>query len=102
VVVVLVAAAHHGITPERMRVLREALGIDRRTLERWRRWWLETFAQSPFWKVARARFMPLLSEKSLPLSLGQAFQVALPGQLLQLLRFLSPITTGSIPLDRHC
>ena len=99
VVVMLVSAAAQGITPERMRVLREALGIDRRTLERWRQWWQETFVQSPFWKVARARFMPLLSEKSLPLSLGRAFQVTRPGQLRQLLRFLSPITTGSIPLE---
>jgi hypothetical protein len=85
-----------------MRILREALGIDRRTLERWRQWWLESFVQSPFWRLARARFMPLLCEKSLPLSLGRAFQVAHPGQLLQLLQFLSPITTGSIPLERCC
>ncbi len=88
VVVVLVSAAHHGITPERMRVLREALGIDRRTLERWREWWLETFVQSSFWKVARARLMPVICEKSLPLSLVQAFGVDGPssrGQLLELL-----------------
>ena len=102
VIVVLVAAAHQGITPERMRVLREALGIDRRTVERWRQWWLQTFVQSRFWKVARARFMPLLCEKSLPLSLARAFQVGRSGQLLQLLKFLSPITTGSIPLERCC
>lgn len=102
VIVVLVSAAHHGITPERMRILREALGIDRRTLERWRQWWLESFVQSPFWKVARARFMPRLCEKSLPLCLAQAFQTGRPGQLLQLLKFLSPITTGSIPLERGC
>jgi hypothetical protein len=100
--VVLVSAAHHGITPERMRVLREALGIDRRTLERWRQWWLESFVQSPYWKLARARFMPLLCERSLPLSLGRAFAVDLPGQLLALLKFLSPITTGSIPLEHCC
>lgn len=102
VIVVLVSAAHHGITPERMRVLREALGIDRRTVERWRQWWLQTFVQSPFWKVARARFMPLLCEKTLPLSLARVFQLGRPGQLLQLLKFLSPITTGSIPLERCC
>ena len=68
-------------------------------MERWRQWWLQTFVQSPFWKVGRAWFMPLLCEKSLPLSLGRAFQVGRPGQLLQLLKFLSPITTGSIPLE---
>ena len=64
VVVVLVSAARHGLTPQRVRVLREALGIDRRTLERWREWWLETFVQSSFWKIARARFLPLLCQKS--------------------------------------
>ncbi len=100
VVVVLVSAARHGITPERMRVLREALGIDRRTLDRWRAWWLENFVQSSFWKAARARFMPLICEKTLPLSLGRAFALASPGQLIALLKFLSPITTDSIPLER--
>lgn len=100
VVVVLVSAAHHGITAKRMQVLREALGIDRRTLERWRAWWLENFVQSSFWKVARAGFMPLACEKTLPLSLGHAFALASPGQLIALLNFLSPLTTGSIPLER--
>jgi len=101
VLVVLVSAAHHGISPERMRILREALGIDRHTLERWREWWLESFVQSPFWKLARASFMPRLWEESLPLSLAQAFGLSQPGQLLALLKFLSPITTASIPLE-HC
>lgn len=100
VVVVLVSAVRHGLTPERMRVLRKALGIDRRTVERWRQWWLETFVQSSFWKRARARFMPPVCEQSLPLSLGQAFHLARPGQLIEFLRFLSPLTTGSIPWDR--
>ena len=100
VVVALVSAARHGLTPERMHVLREALGLDRRTVERWRQWWLETFVESPFWKRARAWFMPPVCEQSLPLSLGQAFHLARPGQLIELLRFLSPLTTGSIPWDR--
>lgn len=103
VVVVLMAAAHHGLTPERVRALREALGIDRRTLQRWRQWWLETFVQSSFWKSARARFLPLLCEKSLPLSLMAAFGLDGPhrwGKWLNLLKFLSPLTTSSIPLMR--
>lgn len=100
VVVVLVSAVRHGLTPERMGVLREALGIDHRTVERWRQWWLETFVQSPFWKRARARFLPPICEQSLPLSLAQVFHIARPGQLIQLLRFLSPVTSGSILRDR--
>jgi hypothetical protein len=98
-VVVLVSAMHHGLKPERVWVLREQLGIDRRTLERWRAWWLETFVQSSFWKTARARFMPLICEKTLPLSLSPAFQLDRRDRLLELLRFLSPITTTSIPLE---
>jgi hypothetical protein len=100
VVVVLVSAVHHGLSAQRMRVLREALGIDPRTLERWRQWWLETFVESPFWKIARAWFMPPIGEESLPLSLARAFHVADPGRLIRLLQFLLPLTTHSIPLDQ--
>lgn len=99
-VVVLVSAVHHGLSPQRMRRLREALGIDRRTVERWRQWWLTSFVQTPFWKRVRAQFMPPIAENVLPLSLGQAFHLVRPGQLIALLRFLSPLSTGSIPWDR--
>jgi hypothetical protein len=99
-VVVLVSAMRHGLKPERVQALRESLGIDRRTLERWRQWWLETFVQSSFWKTARARFMPLICEKTLPWSLAKAFGVDRRDRLLALLKFLSPITTASVPWDR--
>jgi hypothetical protein len=48
---------------------------DRRTLERWRQWWLTTFVQSSFWKGARARFMPPLCQRTLPASLCLSFLV---------------------------
>ncbi len=91
--VVLVSALRHGLTPERMRVLRESLGIDRRTVERWRQWWLEGYVRSSFWKEARARFMPLVCEKSLPWSLCEVFDIERRDRLLDLLKFLSPLTT---------
>jgi hypothetical protein len=100
VVVVLISAMRHGVKPERVEVLREQLGIDRRTLERWRTWWLVTFVQSPFWKEARARFMPLLCEKTLPWSLGKAFRIERLDRLLDLLRFLRPITTSWVPVPQ--
>lgn len=99
VVVVLMSAMRHGLKPGRVEILRESLGIDRRTLERWRTWWLEEFVQSPFWKVARARLMPLICEVTLPWSLCQAFGMDGRDRLLDLLKFLSPITTASIPLE---
>lgn len=97
--VVLVSAMRHGLAPERVQVLRESLGIDRRTLERWRQWWLKTFVQSSFWKAARARFMPLICERTLPWSLAEVFGIDRRDRLLDLLKFLSPITTGSVPLE---
>jgi len=96
-VVVLVSAVRHGITPARLRTLRESLGVDRRTVERWREWWLQAFARSSFWQAARARFMPPIDPKTLPASLCEAFGLDRRDRLLDLLKFISPVTTGSIP-----
>jgi hypothetical protein len=92
-VVVLVSAMIHGLSPERVKSLREALGIDRRTLERWRQWWLGLFVESAFWREARARFMPPLCLKTMPRSLGESFGIQRRNRLLDLLKFLAPITT---------
>lgn len=92
-VVVLVSAMIHGTNPERVHRLREALGIDRRTLERWRQWWLGLFIESSFWRAARARFMPPLCPKTMPWSLCVSFAVERRDRLLDLLKFLAPITT---------
>jgi len=95
-VVVLVSAMIHGLTPERVNALREALGLDRRTLERWRQWWLGRFVESAFWREARARFLPPLCFKTLPLSLCLSFAVERRDRLLDLLKFLAPITTPNV------
>jgi len=100
VVVVLMAAMQHGLKPARVEVLRERLGIDRRTLERWRTWWLVTFTESEFWKEARARFMPVPSQKTLPWSLCEAFAITRLDRLLDLLRFLRPMTTVWVPVPQ--
>lgn len=94
-VVVLVSAMIHGLTPERVKSLRQALGIDRRTLDRWRQWWLVTFLESSFWREARARFMPPLCIKTMPLLLCQSFDIQRRDRLLDLLKFLAPMTTPS-------
>ena len=93
VVVVLVSAMRHGLKPQRVEQLREKLGIDRRTLERWRQWWLGCFVESSFWREARARFMPPLCLKTMPLSLCLHFAIERRDRLLDLLKFLAPITT---------
>lgn len=100
VVVVLMAAMQHGIKPARVEVLRARLGIDGRTLERWRTWWLTTFVESRFWKEARARFMPVPCQKTLPWSLCETFGIDRLDRLLKLLRFLRPMTTDWVPVPQ--
>ena len=97
--VVLVSAMNHGLKPQRVARLRKSLGIDRRTLKRWREWWLENFVNSSFWRQARARFMPPLCLETMPLSLCLSFAVEeRRDRLLDLLRFLSPITAPRQPV----
>ncbi|MBM3883875.1 MAG: hypothetical protein FJ387_29925, partial [Verrucomicrobia bacterium] len=47
VVVILTSALRHGINDRRLQILRGHLEINRRTLERWRQWWLDTFVHVP-------------------------------------------------------
>jgi len=96
IMVVLISAMHHGLSPRRMKSLQESLSLHRCTLERWRAWWLENYVQSSFWKAARARFMPTLEESTLPLALCEAFEVDRRDRLPNLLRFLSPLTSSSV------
>ena len=92
-VVVLITTVIHGLKPGRVRRIRQALQIDSRTLKRWRQWWLDSFVRSSFWKAARARFMPPLCERTLPLSLWLRFELEERDRLLAVLQFLRPITT---------
>ena len=94
-VVAVVSAMRHGATPERMRKLRDLLGVSRRTVERWRTWWRTTFAESPFWRIASAAFMPPVETGTLPASLLERFTGDDEDRLVALLRFLCPITGGA-------
>ena len=54
-VVVLVSALRQGPTPPRMAVLRKALGVDDRTVQRWQAFWREEFPTTRCAKVVRSR-----------------------------------------------
>ena len=92
-VVVLVSAMIHGLKPERVRCLREALGIDRRTLERWRQWWLGTFRGEFLLAGGSRPVHAALVPQDHALSLCVSFEVERRDRLLDLLKFLAPITT---------
>lgn len=94
VVVVLLSAMCAGITERRASQLAQSFGVPRRTLERWREWWLNGFVHSAFWTAAQARFMPVVEQLTLPASLLERFVgETLRARLLVLLQFLRPLTT---------
>jgi len=89
---ILVASAlAEGRSGKKLDLLLHELGVDRRTLGRWRSWWREVFPATRFWKVARARFSPPV-RFPLPRSLLSRFDSTRDG-LASLLRFLSPLST---------
>jgi hypothetical protein len=77
-IVVLVSVMRHGATASRMKRLSEAIGVDRRTVERWRVWWRDGFTATPFWQIARAGFMPPVDHSSLPHLSSNASPVTTP------------------------
>lgn len=93
-VVLLVSAMRNGLTATGEQRLAQSLLVPRRTLERWRVWWLEQFVRTSFWKGACARFVPPVPTAALPASLLARFRGEdLSHQLIQTLRFLSPLST---------
>ncbi len=91
--VVLITAMQSGLNPARARQLDALVGVSRRTVVRWRDWWCRVFTESPFWR-AQGAFVPPVTTAQLPGSLLRRFAGAIEQQLLLLLRFLVPITTG--------
>jgi len=92
-IVVLIAAMRQGPTPRRVRELSKLIGADRTTVERWRVFWQDQFPQTVFWKVARARLVPVFEIVAYPLSIVEAFVgIDVRQGWENLLKFLSPIT----------
>lgn len=93
-VVVLVAALRGGATPVRMAQLTQLLGVSRRTVDRWRRWWTEVFPQSRCWAAGSGLFASPVPTGQLPQSLLERFAGPLEAALQALLRFVLPVTGG--------
>jgi hypothetical protein len=76
-----------------MRYLEERVGVSRRTVMRWRRWWSEELIATPFWRASAAALMPPVEHAQLPASLLERFAGAAAERLVSALRFIAPITT---------
>lgn len=90
-VMVLAAAMQHGPTKKQAGELEALLGVSRRTLVRWRRWWTTVFATSRFWQSLRGRVVPGADELTMPRSLLACF--ADEPRIVALLHVLAPIST---------
>ena len=98
-VVVLISAMRQGPTPRRVRELSRMFDVDAATIARWQTFWRDHVPRTLFWKVARARLVPVVEIVALPLSLAEAFGRGIdPYQdWVRLLRFLSPLTITDCP-----
>ena len=93
-VVVLASALRHGVTARRAARLRETFGVPVKTLARWRAWWREVFVETTFWRSARASFAEPVAASALPASLLERFAGDGKQRLVNVLRFLAPLTIG--------
>ena len=92
VTVVLASAVRTGLTDRRVSRLTEWIRVPKRTVERWRAWWLLEFVDTRFWVTARGQLMPPPAAAILPASLLECFKGPdLPSQLVAALRFLAPL-----------
>ncbi len=90
--VLLVSALRDGLTPRRVARLHELYDVSRRTLERWRTWWLETFVTTDLWLAFRGRLVPPVDESDLPRALLERFGgLGTKRGLVATLRFLAPL-----------
>jgi hypothetical protein len=93
-VVVLASALVRGPSKTSVTKLSAVLGITRRTLARWCRWWSAMFATSRFWESLRGRFVPAVDVTTLPASvLGRIAVTGDEPEVVALLGLLGPITT---------
>ncbi len=92
-VVVLATALQQGPTKIAVTRLAALIGIDRRTLVRWRRWWTTMFATSRFWTSLRGRLASAVDEAALPTSLMARLTAIAEDAVFGLLRLLAPVST---------
>jgi hypothetical protein len=93
VVVVLLGTMCHRLTQRRAEELEKLVGVSRRTLSRWQRWWQEAFPASRFWKYSRAFIVPPLDPAHLCRDLVDRFSAQYErAGMVKLLRFLSPLS----------
>lgn len=88
---VLGSAQRAGASPAAAQ-LGAVLGASRRTVQRWRTWWLADFPATPLWRALAGRCMPSVAVELLPASLVQAMTGTPAEVFMRLLVLLSALT----------
>lgn len=92
----IVSAMQGALTARRLGRLHARFGVDRRTVQRWRRWWRESFATTAFWRAMAGRFAAPVAIAALSGSLLARFGGSTRERVIAALRFLSPLSTRSV------
>lgn len=74
-----------------------ATGIAARTTRRWLRWWRGPFTETSVFVELSGRLVPAVERRALPTSVLARLTGAATGRITQLLSWLGPITTSSMP-----
>lgn len=99
VVVLLCGLLQQEPASWRVDALRRKVGADRRTLERWRRWWVEQLGRSRVFEIGRADFMPPPDAAKLPRSLLDSFVGSASERLVHALRWLAQQFGSRFPTE---
>ncbi|MBU2774344.1 hypothetical protein HMI48_10825 [Acidithiobacillus ferrooxidans] len=91
-VVVLMASRLTARTPG-TQTLCALIAVPRRTLQRWRSWWVQDFPLTRLWQAEVACILPSVSREDLPQSLLVRFAGPPLEALLHGLLLLTPLTT---------
>lgn len=91
---ILISLLQSGVNEWRIEQVKRYFGItvSESTWKRWRKWWREIFSKTLFWQQAKGCCFP--SSGTFPKVLLRLFTGELEQRLINLLRFLSPITAG--------
>jgi len=94
---VLLSALDRGSNARRRSQLKGMLGVGKRTLDRWRRWWAEIFPRTPVYHTNPAVSAATASSTPMPRGLFDIFRGWGGARLLNILIFLAPMSTSRVP-----
>ena len=92
-VVLLAMILHQGYSRRRYRQLHRLFGLNRKTIDRWVAKWRSEFIKTPFYRRMSGSFIPPPEILNIPRSILVRFEGKLLNKLLELAKYLSPISS---------